>query len=118
MGLKALCGLFPPTLQPLSLQPIHTGPTVSLITGLACSCLRAFTHTVPVALNALSSNVHMLFTCSQRPSLGTPQSNHLHSHPSSSMIYFLCDSVFIRNSLVYLFGDFNILYYASSMGGT
>lgn len=104
----ALSGLFPPTLQPLSPHPIHTGLRVSLITGLASSCLRAFAHTVPAALNVLPSGVHM-----PEPPLylliTAPQSSHPHNPPSYFMIYVLCDSVSVTNSLVSLFGDFNIL---------
>lgn len=107
---KALRGLFPPALQPPSLQPNHTGLSVAPTAGIARSCLRAFTCAFSAVLNVLSSRVHtLLFTCSQRPFLGTSKSSHPRGPPCSSVNYFLCDGVSTTNSLAHLFGDFNIL---------
>lgn len=74
-------------------EPHPHSLSVSLITSLAGSCLRAFSHTVSVALSALPSSIHMTDPplCLLTKALPvTSQNGRPHGPPSSSMIYFLC----------------------------
>lgn len=97
-----VCFLPPSDLHHGIPSPLSRGLGDSLIRGSACSCVRTFAHTVPTALNALPSGIHMtdpphcLFT---KPPHWTLQNSHSHGPPSSSMIDVLCHRVPTTKSL-------------------